>query len=95
MSEIHTPGPWVWLGKPGRSCLNSANGAVLDYAQFEGMWPARYCDEKDAANMALIAAAPDLLEMLELIVLTAKENKPARHYLEGARAAIAKARGAS
>jgi hypothetical protein len=64
----HTPGPWAWLGKYGESTLRAATGDVLDYAGYEGMWFAAYDKDTDAANARLIAAAPDLLEALRLVV---------------------------
>ena len=60
----HTPGPWAWLGEPGRSALNAAVGKVLDYAGYEGMWPGAYDGERDAANLRLIQKAPELLTIL-------------------------------
>ncbi len=70
MSETkHTPGPWKWKGEPGRSHLSAREHeeyeGVLGYADFEGMWPSTHRNEEDAANMRLIAAAPDLLEALK------------------------------
>jgi hypothetical protein len=41
---------------------------------------------------ALQSLNAELLEALELILLSAKENKPAKYWLDGARAVIAKAR---
>ena len=64
----YTPGPWEWLGIPGRSALNAAGGKVFDYAGYENLWPGAYDDDIDAANMCLIAAAPDLLEAALLAV---------------------------
>lgn len=61
--SAHTPGPWAWGDEPGRSELSAAGGhKVLDYAGYEGMWPAAYDAEVDAANLRLIAAAPMLLK---------------------------------
>ena len=41
---------------------------------------------------ALQSLNAELLEALELILISAKENKPAKYWLDGARAVIAKAR---
>lgn len=64
----HTPGPWKWLGEPGkRGTLNSASGEVIEHAPYEGMWFARYNAEEDAANARLIAAAPELFVALKAL----------------------------
>jgi hypothetical protein len=64
----HTPGPWEWLGEPGKSVLNAAKNKILDHEYYEGMWLGAYNDEIDQANARLIAAAPDLLESLKAIL---------------------------
>jgi hypothetical protein len=94
MSAQHTPGPWGWNyidGKGGELC-GHAGKVVIDHAHHEGMWFASYDETVDAANACLIAAAPDLLAALELLVncgqVTATE-------WNAAHAAIAKARGQS
>ena len=46
----------------------------------------------EQANARLIAAAPDLLEVLQLVLETSAKNLP-RHVEEWASAAIAKATG--
>jgi hypothetical protein len=61
----HTPGPWVWRGTPGESVLRSAHGDVFDFDSYEHLWPGIYDPATDAANMRLIAAAPELLAALE------------------------------
>lgn len=51
-------------------------------------------DRKEfGANAKLIAAAPDLLEALENVVLQASGEANVEHFLMPARAAIAKALG--
>ena len=89
----YTPGPWEWLGIPGRSALNAARGKVFDYAGYENLWPGAYDDDIDAANMCLIAAAPDLLEALVEMVDRWESADDDPGYVSRARAAIAKAEG--
>jgi len=93
MATKHTPGPWVWLGEPGRSELNAAHGMVLDYAGYEGMYPGAY-DQKagtDAANMALIAASPDMHLALSEVVEAFDLGCVDSATIKMARAALAKA----
>ena len=98
----HTPGPWVWAGDPVRGCaLNSAHGEVLGYADYEGMWFASYGHpEKDASNARLIAAAPDLLAALKMLLADIEEYQrinslggEKKHSQVQARAAISAAEG--
>lgn len=86
----HTPGPWEKEPEAGR-------GAWIKGANDE--WAALACgdtDESARANAHLIAAAPDLLEALRVLLayLPADEDAvdPQQHAaLRAARAAIAKA----
>ena len=89
----HTPGPW-----------RSFAGAIYIGEHTAPVFIARTCHpdrEKGAsiadgherlANADLIAAAPELLEALEALVLLPNKQRPAEVW-EAARAAIAKARG--
>jgi hypothetical protein len=91
-----TPGPWAWRGKPGRAQLASAHDTVIDYAGYEGMWFAAYDEEADAANAALIAAAPTLYAALDgLLDRCIKELADPQDVEEvaNALAALAAARG--
>ena len=93
----HTPGPWEaafgYAKSHGdsreivRADIESKNGTIGSTKVRPGL---------DAvANAHLIAAAPDLLEALELIA-SARERGFDIHYAEGcARAAIRNARGES
>lgn len=92
MMTKHTPGPW-WADT-GCRCENitiygTETGDAVDVCDvvYRG-------DEiQIEANARLIAAAPDLLAALELI-LTAEERGFGADYIKGcARAAIAKAKG--
>lgn len=53
------------------------------------------CDEELLANARLIAAAPDMLAALEWAVETADTEQYEADWYAAARAAIAKAKGAS
>jgi hypothetical protein len=105
----HTPGPWKWMrnetepGLDGDSPLVSESGESIlqlgDCYQNGG--------EPNAANANLIAAAPDLLEALELLLVDAenldgnlesefgssKRKWESPYTFDIARAAIARAKG--
>ena len=85
----HTPGPWKWNNE-GYSYLRTATGEdVHDF----GCGCCSCTSSLSDANARLIAAAPELLEALELIS-TATDRGFGIDYAKGcARAAIAKARG--
>lgn len=107
MEAKHTPGPWSvgdagdWRAEHEYSsayssmAITEAKGSVVALAvqqDFEG-------DDDLAANALLIAAAPDLLEVLKDllsgVLLTQKpEIYPVTHPINRAIAAIAKADGA-
>jgi len=70
----HTPGPWVWRGEPGASVLGAPMGEVFAYALYEGIWPGRYNDVEDAANMRLVAQAPAMLDQLKLVAKAIREG---------------------
>ena len=87
----HTPGPWVVVTDDtaaqvkGFPCIHSDNYIVVGV---EGM----YGDiETDYANARLIAAAPDLLEALEMALVWL--DYEGKYDVQGIRAALAKARG--
>lgn len=97
----HTPGPWSisdssWVTNH-RDIDAPTHGALAVVVwRMEEEERSPECE----ANAALIAAAPDLLEALEMIVTeadsyTARTGKPVYNWLDSARAAIAKARGES
>ena len=110
----HTPGPWKWIG-PNKLCGDErGNEEVLkagddgeplglDEPTIEHHWDA----DQAKANAALIAAAPDLLEVVQkFIAWSDAENdykgttsheriEMCREAEELARAVIAKAEGKS
>ncbi|MGA4640578.1 hypothetical protein ACQKC8_12485 [Stutzerimonas stutzeri] len=113
MSEGYTPGPWEVVGGHVYTKLGAVNRAGSRAHETDGWniasinpWACTNADGEDEdmpvtevmANAQLIAAAPDLLEALEMIVAeadsyTARTGKPIYNWLDQARAAIAKARG--
>lgn len=83
MTTKHTAGEWI---DRGTSCVGTRRQLVASVYPMEDENP-----EEHAANMRLIAAAPDLLEALQEMVRTfAKNHAPA---VDVARAAIARATG--
>ena len=99
MTKQHTPGPWRWVPQPDYSWqyqdLMSASGEVVLSGE-EAPDPSGI--EISHADARLIAAAPDLLEALEALMVTidAQINAGLRwdpEEVAAARSAIAKARG--
>lgn len=92
----HTPGPWSLQEIPdyGEDCLR-----VIVIPEIDMVVAAHdECDEPvELANARLIAAAPELLDALKLIVADFGDypasDRPC-HAFDVARAAIAKAEGA-
>lgn len=81
----HTPGPWH-IGS--NMILKIINGSYFSIAEVND-W-----DDETVPNARLIAAAPDLLEALEIIVATEHERHGYNPFwTDQARAAIAKAKG--
>jgi hypothetical protein len=71
----HTPGPWVFEYRDGKHPLNDCNGSRIDglwatngefiLGDVTG-WDGGYFGPNEA-NARLIAAAPDMLEALEMV----------------------------
>lgn len=105
MSEAkHTPGPWEWVvhGEYGYSALtNSVNSEVLATGGFnDGDYPVTWMgEEMSDADAHLIAAAPELLaalaEALNAQGVAVQDYDAQFGWMDKARAAIAKARGAA
>ena len=100
MSNGHTPGPLQahiacpnWYGFEARFFeVTTEDSGIVAFIK-DGI-----CRDTAIANTRLFAAAPDLLEALEMIVAeadsyTARTGKPVYNWLDQARAAIAKAKG--
>lgn len=92
--KTHTPGPWKITGHDGRNpMVQDANGGSICAVWDTG------CAATQEANARLIAAAPDLLNMLQRVMDEYLMRDPTAGHvalltLEHARAAIAKAKGA-
>lgn len=87
-----TPGPWVVQRAADAYCIASIGNLVIMPSS------GKVKHDNTEADARLIAAAPDLLEALEMIVAeadsyTARTGKPVYNWLDQARGAIAKARG--
>lgn len=97
----HTPGPWeVWETFSGFIRISTARSLTSsnpdDYAVRGRIAQCpRRADGRGVHNARLIAAAPDLLlELRGLVALVAAEYPSQQEtWLEGARAAIARATG--
>ena len=85
----HTKGPWIFTPGNMPAIADSTCAPVA-------MQCRRGTPEEAKANAQLIAAAPELLEALERLLLRCEEILPsydAKDVIEPARAAIAKAKG--
>lgn len=102
----HTPGPWEWDGntlKPSAGSFEtSAVHSILDAEGGYGYLGSKVSDTQAEldADRQLIAAAPDLLEALQVVVAdwTAQFERAghmAPAWCRQARAAIAKATGSA
>lgn len=63
MNPKHTPGPWQWEPGYGGLYSLSTKAEVMTFIEYEGVWLTEGPSQK--ANAALIAAAPELLNMLQ------------------------------
>mgnify|MGYP000908188979 CR=1 FL=1 len=67
----HTPGPWQIMTTPkGNLGIHHNTGNYQRNICTTPYIPAQLLHPEDAANAALIAAAPDMLEALELVMET-------------------------
>lgn len=80
----HTPGPWLRDDLSGLDCDVRAASGRKDRADYRAE-----CD----ANAHLIAAAPELLEVAQLILAEDLLDFLPEEYVSKVRAAIAKATG--
>ncbi len=74
--NTHTPGPWQWWTSNWRRLRHSERGAstnvLLPVIRKDG----QACIDVTPADMALIAAAPDLLACQTMIVMDTMTNTP-------------------
>jgi hypothetical protein len=92
MTVNHTPGPW----KAEKENAHTGQVATChgDGDGWWEIWSPNWGDGINAeANARLIAAAPELLEVLECILDISEDIIPLGSCGEKARAAIAKAKG--
>lgn len=85
-----TPGPWQWVGIGDEIYVETEHTKYIASLKKYGY----LSEETQEANAHLIAAAPDMYAVLELLI----ETEHQRHgyhpaWLDNARAALAKARG--
>lgn len=86
-----TPGPWKWVEGKG-TWRGSIEPDVCDFGDDTQYYPTEG-EPPNEANAHLIAAAPDLYDALEALLVTkAPDFIPSRLW-DDARAALAKARG--
>jgi len=91
MNTQHTPGPWVAHTNWGDTFIKSATDDLVFFLSVE--------DGVKTADLRLMAAAPDLLEALQLCegnidsLLASAHPKVFGIWLDVVRAAIAKATG--
>lgn len=92
MKNTHTPGPWILDGANAK--IVSQDGTLISNVGFvsKNGTSVTYGDGQNLPNAKLIAAAPELLEALELMYdLVNAGNAPDNDDLDKALAAIKKA----
>lgn len=93
--QKHTPGPWVVDGDVIRGD-QQRNGSISVASMLDVSYPyGRRAGESKHANARLIAAAPDLLDALKGLLGITDFHELFGSKTEAARAAIAKATGAT
>lgn len=91
---MHTPGPWRQVGAYIASANERVVARIAPPADAVVMWADTPAGLETAANAALIAAAPELLEALNLINVDSDgDGFICREAMDQVRAAIAKATG--
>lgn len=97
MNTKHTPGPWMYAGagaiKRDYTAIGCTDGETIASAWGHSNSGFFVSEKEKEANARLIAAAPELLEQLQEMVRLAEHE--GWEGFEKARAAIAKATGAS
>lgn len=102
---MHTPGPWEWIENQLHPAVHDPDAGyvhtILEVENFAWGYAGHVSEEVSShiqtesnANKALIAASPELLAALEWIVAQPAGAMFAE-VREAARAAIAKAKGAT
>ena len=90
MKNTHTPGPWAILERAEDSRTHISNGAhivcTLGTTRTDG-------SPNHSPNALLIAAAPDLLQVVEDYLLLCQLHDYIGAVPDAARSAIAKAKG--
>ncbi len=97
MNAKHTPGPWIVSDSSEGLCITMEHGVRI--AELYGV-PSGRAPETPEANARLIAAAPELLEALRLMLIPVDalgnhggEWGYSSRHAQAARAAILKATG--
>jgi hypothetical protein len=85
----HTPGPWIWAERNQGLYGAGPDNAVLQFYSYEGMHLSGRTEDVQEANARLIAAAPDLLQMLKVAQMWLELD--GRFDMQVINAAIAKA----
>ncbi len=99
----HTAGPW-WIEErgdvisiigPRENCSHNGRQPAWELAKIDNyvFWDEPETEAEDRANARLIAAAPDLLQMLKVAQLWLDVD--GRYDMQGINAAITKAEGRS
>ena len=92
MNTKHTPAPWVYQGGDNAS-VEVNIGETTANIDRQDKNTGQYVISRDEmeANAKLIAAAPELLEALEELLIHALENDLHSQFTDKAKAAIKKA----
>lgn len=105
MTDKHTPGPWAPDTEGFDASIIGPDGKLIIAGEYDGWMVPFACRDEAVANIRLVVAAPDLLEMLKEAELwindecelrgddDAAYESPAANMVAHIRAAIRKATG--
>ena len=89
----HTPGPWEYIGDTIETGIDVEHGWFVRVAPKRVISVEGRTNDEALANAHLIAAAPQLMEALELMLQ--RYGYETCEHVQKSRAALAKARGAA
>lgn len=71
----HTPGEWLWMHSPEEKFVGMVFARDAGYASVIALCPAHTSKERWEADARLIATAPAMLELLQLMVTVDGDQK--------------------
>lgn len=95
-APMHTPGPWSLEDRDDGASGYVLRGADVEFIEYieRSRWMNEIADPEQEANARLIAAAPELLDRLENLIIAIDMGWDLDGVIDAARAAVARAKGA-